>query len=131
MARHVSIHTIIKYLSKMSHQMWHNHPFSENNKATKRAVGWRLEARRGWTKFEKEFRRYWGAFCETWIKKFDKWTYLLQKSSKSTTTPTVFNKHLLWKRDFLLSINSRYIDEVPHLKTEIKYNSVQKLQTFR
>ena len=42
MARHVSIHTIIKYLSKMSHQMWHNHPFSENNKPTKRAVVWRL-----------------------------------------------------------------------------------------
>ena len=25
----------------MTHQTWHNHPFSQRNKATKRAVGWR------------------------------------------------------------------------------------------
>ena len=26
-------------LSKITHQMWHNHPFSQRNKTTERAVG--------------------------------------------------------------------------------------------
>ena len=26
-------------LSKITHQTWHNHPFSQGNKTTKRAVG--------------------------------------------------------------------------------------------
>ena len=40
-------------LSKIIHQVLHNHPFSQNNKVTKRALG--LEAQgegRGWTKFD-------------------------------------------------------------------------------
>ena len=31
-------------LSKTAHQMWHNHPFSERNNETERALGLGLEA---------------------------------------------------------------------------------------
>ena len=30
-------------LSKIAHQMWHNHPFSQRNKTIERAVGWWLK----------------------------------------------------------------------------------------
>ena len=35
--------------------MWYDHPFSQRNKLTKRAVGWRLEVtgKRDWKNFEK------------------------------------------------------------------------------
>ena len=31
-------------LSKIAHQMWRDHPFSQINQTTERAVGWGLEA---------------------------------------------------------------------------------------
>ena len=45
-------------LSKVAHQMWHNHPFSQKNARQQRKQwGWGLEATRkgrgSWTKFEK------------------------------------------------------------------------------
>ena len=30
----------IMSLSKIAHQMWHDHPFSQRSKTTERAVGW-------------------------------------------------------------------------------------------
>ena len=43
-------------LSKIPHQTWQDHLFSQRNKATKRASsgGRRLEGGRLWTKFEKK-----------------------------------------------------------------------------
>ena len=40
--------------------MWHDHPFSQRNKTTKRALGYGLEGNRkgGWTQFEKGGRQY-------------------------------------------------------------------------
>ena len=39
-------------LSKLTNQMWQNHPLIQRNKATERAVGWRLEASRGFPTWE-------------------------------------------------------------------------------
>ena len=62
----VNIGRSILQLSKRIYRMWHDHPFSQRNKTTKRAVGvrgWRLEVggwrqwgsrEEGWTKCEKE-----------------------------------------------------------------------------
>ena len=42
-------------LSKIAHQVWCDHPFSQRNKTAEWSVGWVLEVtgKGGWTKFEK------------------------------------------------------------------------------
>ena len=44
-------------LSKIAHQMWHDHPFSQRNMTTERAVEWSLAVtgkwEGGWTTFVK------------------------------------------------------------------------------
>ena len=38
----------ILLLSKIVHQMWHDHPFSQRNRATERTVGWGLKVTGKW-----------------------------------------------------------------------------------
>ena len=49
--------TSIISLSKISYQIWPDHPFSQRNRTTERAVGWgggvEVTGKGGWTKFEK------------------------------------------------------------------------------
>ena len=42
----------ITSLSRITHHMWHDHPFSQQNKVTKKAVGSRLGGG-GWTNLKK------------------------------------------------------------------------------
>ena len=45
----------------MTHQVWCDHPFSQRNKATKRALGTEFGGEgRGWAEFEKGSRQYGG-----------------------------------------------------------------------
>ena len=49
--------TSIISLSKIAHQVWHNHSFSQKKRLQKEQWGWGMKAEgkgEGWTKFEKE-----------------------------------------------------------------------------
>ena len=70
--------TFMISLSKIAHQMWRDHPFSQRNKTTQWAVrngiggnreeGWG-EGGEGWTKFEKEGgRQYRGVFIKQGVR---------------------------------------------------------------
>ena len=70
----VNIGRSILQLSKRIYRMWHDHPFSQRNKTTKRAVGvrgWRLEVegsgevgRRVGQNVKKRDRQYRGVFLK-------------------------------------------------------------------
>ena len=70
----------IMSLSNIAHQMWHNHPFSQRNKTTERAVGlgvWMRQGKGIWTKFEKVgVGNIGGTLYQLWIQKpLVLWTY--------------------------------------------------------